>query len=92
MYLAATVVGQMDGGEHMDGWGGGWMWLFGVAMMVLLVIVVIWLVRTSTGSATRSTPDPTVRAREVLAERFATGEVSKEEYRDRLAELQRRDG
>jgi putative membrane protein len=80
-----------DGGHHMDGWGGGWMWLWGLAMMALFVIFIAWLVRTSAGGFGSSGPpprDPTDRAREILAERYAKGELSTEEYRERASELQ----
>lgn len=76
--------------DHMNGWGGGWMWLWGVAMMALFVVLIVWLVRAVTGSAgsgRSKTVDPTEGAREILAERFAKGELSIEEYRERLGAL-----
>ena len=69
---------------------GGWMWLWGVAMMVLFAVFVVWLVRTSVGTAGTVGPvhrDPTDRAREILAERYASGEISTDEYRERINEL-----
>lgn len=80
-----------DGWDHMGGWGGGWMWLWGVAMMAPFVVLVVWFVRASVGPlspAGLAPRDPSDRAREILAERFARGELSTEEYRERVGELQ----
>ena len=90
MSAFATILADTDGFDHMNGWGGGWMWLWGVAMMVLFVVLIVWLVRASDGPArpTHGPPDPTARAREILAERYASGELSTEEYRERVSELQ----
>ena len=75
---------------HMDGWGGGWMWLWGVAMMVLFAVLVVWLIRAVMGApgAARDAGRPGDRAREILAERYARGELTTEEYRERLDHLQ----
>ena len=78
-----------DRWDHMDGWGGGWMWLWGIAMMTLFVVLIVWLVRAATGNGASSSPprDPTDRAREILAERYARGELTTEEYRERVEQL-----
>ena len=90
--LANEILSQNDGWGHMDGWGGGWMWLWGVAMMTLFVVFIVWLVRAagtdSTGVPGPVRSDPDDRAREILGERFAKGELSPEEYRERVSELQ----
>lgn len=68
-----------------DGWGG---WIAGGLMMLLfwggLVALVVLLVRgfgarPSQGEEKRAGPD----AREILAERFARGEISEEEFEQR---------
>lgn len=88
--LLAELVAQSDNWDHMNGWGGGWMWLWGVAMMAGFVALIVWLVRVNSGTAGPPVqpPDPTHRAREILAERFAKGELSTDEYRERVSELQ----
>lgn len=61
-----------------------WMWLWGGLMMavwLVLIVSVAWLIAVRPGSQSRA---PTDRAREVLAERYAQGEIDAEEYRDRL--------
>jgi putative membrane protein len=70
-----------------DGWGGahmmgmGLFWLF---VLVALVVLVVWLLRSS-GTARGALPS----AEEMLRERYARGEIDAEEYRERLAELRR---
>lgn len=89
--LLGVLTQAGDGWGHMDGWGGGWMWLWGVAMMVLFVVLIVWLVRVTTGGTSGPRDQersPTDRAREILAERYARGELSTEEYRERVSELQ----
>ena len=85
--LLATI--NDDRWDHMDGWGGGWMWLWGIAMMALFVVLIVWLVRATAGGGSASSPprDPTDRAREILAERYARGELTTEEYRERVDQL-----
>ena len=87
----ATVLADTNDWGHMNGWGGGWMWLWGVAMMVLFVVVIAWFVRSADGTvASRQNQprDPATRAREILAERYASGELTTEEFRERASELQ----
>ena len=86
-----TLLGLLandHGWRHMDGWGGGWMWLWGAATMLLVVLLVVWLVRSIAGSSRPRRTDPSERARSILSERYARGELSTEEYRERLSELQ----
>ena len=69
----------------MWGYGmGGFGWLFMIASLVLVIAVVVWLVRTASGSADdRGRPG----ARRLLDERFAAGELSVEEYEQRRRAL-----
>lgn len=73
---------------HMGSWGGGWMWLWGVMTMVLIVALVVVLVRAVAGSGGSERAGPSDQARTILSERYARGELSAEEYRERLSELQ----
>jgi putative membrane protein len=65
-----------------DDWGHGW-WPIWPILWVALIGTVVWLVWRRRDRR----PDPLDRAREVLAERFARGELTGEEYRARLEEL-----
>lgn len=88
MSTITSLLADMSGWGHMDGWGGGWMWLWTLAVVVLVVAFLVWLVRAGAGSS-QGPPadDPERRAREILAERYARGELSTEEYRERLSQL-----
>ncbi|KUG52607.1 SHOCT domain-containing protein [Kocuria sp. CPCC 205292] len=86
-----------------DGMGGGmgWMWLFWLLLILGTVVLVVVLVKALTGGSgggTRqggSAPPPTGagprRSREILEERYARGEISTEEYRERLRTLEEGD-
>lgn len=79
----------MWGGDMM-GWGGGWGW-FGFVHMVLwwflivlgIVVLVKWLV--GSGSGGRGSPEQ--RALEILAERYARGEIDKKEFEEKKRDL-----
>ena len=83
--VLAQGVGDNDGRwDHMDGWGGGWMWLWGSLMMLSWVVIIaaaVWLVSRSRDGTRPS------RAREILDERYARGELTTDEYRERLEQL-----
>lgn len=71
----------------MMGWDGGWSW-FGVLWMVLfwggLIALVVWGVRRSSApQADRG------RAMDILKERFARGEIDKQEFEEGKQELRR---
>lgn len=75
------------------GWhhgGAGWPgWFFGIVGMVLFWGLVIWILLTVTRTGWwRSKTDGSQRsAEQILAERFARGEISEQDYQDRLRVL-----
>jgi len=73
-------------GNGMSSWGFGLMTVGNVLVWVLVVVGVLALVRhlKRTASAT-----PRATAEELLAERFARGEVGEQEYCERLEVLRR---
>jgi putative membrane protein len=83
---------QMTGGDGWNMMGGGFMW-FWVVMVVVMVVVLallvagaIWLARTLTRPANPpSGPGP---ARAELDLRYARGELDREEYLQRRADLE----
>lgn len=83
--MFGVVLAQMfDRGDHMDGWGWGW----GVLMMVLIVALVglaVWAIIRATQHSGGGHPHD--RAREILAERLARGEITPEEYRESAQHL-----
>ena len=70
-----------DAGWHHH--GGGW-WIPFALLWAAVLGTVIWLVIRTTR---RREPSGTERARDILAERYARGEISLEEYRERRDEL-----
>jgi putative membrane protein len=76
------VLGQMWDGDRM---GRGWWWAMGVGWLLFLALVgvlaVVLVRQLSDRNGTRGS------AENVLAERFAGGEIDEDEYRRRRAAL-----
>ena len=73
---------MMDGfGEH--GWGMGWWWIIGL----IIVIAVIWIVVKSMNRGTGSSQSTGKSALDVLKERYAKGEIDKQEFEERKRDL-----
>ena len=79
-------------GEHMSGWG----YTLGITAMVLfwglLVLALAFAVRYAARRRDESVlppPPPPPTAEQVLADRFARGEIDAEEYQERLGTLRR---
>lgn len=96
--LATAAVadqGNYHYGPHMWG-GGGWMgWFVGPVMMIatiaIAVAVVVLVIRWLGGSGHRSMHPPAPPAKtplEILQERYARGEIDKEEYEERRRVLE----
>ncbi|HSQ37612.1 MAG TPA: SHOCT domain-containing protein [Acidimicrobiia bacterium] len=71
---------------HMDGWGwdmavSGWLFL------ALIVVLVAWLIWSTTRGGDRRT-SPNGNALDVLDHRYARGEIDREEYLQRKEDLQ----
>jgi len=70
---------------HDHGWWAmGWMWLVWIALIVGLVFLVRW---TAVSPSGRGEPRPS--AEEILKRRYASGEISKQEYEEKLNDLRR---
>ena len=79
------------------GMGGMWgFWLFGLLLLLGLALLVVLAVRAVGGGITRNANvqprasdrlESRSRAREILDERYARGELTTEEYRERLHTL-----
>ena len=79
------------------GYGMGWTWLWALLALAGLVVLIVVVVRVSAGGATRdqglnpaATAGPASAARtprEILDERYAKGELTTEEYQERLRVL-----
>jgi putative membrane protein len=76
---------MMDDGP---GHGNGWMWFWAGLMVVIVVALLgltVWAIARNTQ---RAGPQPHDRAREILAERLARGEITPDEYRERVQHLE----
>lgn len=89
----------------MDGWGGGYggtsavggilMMVFWVAIIVGIVLLIVWLVRQTSGAPSgyahwdRSpyAPGTGGSALDILKERYAKGEIDKAEYEEKKKDL-----
>lgn len=71
----------MDDFGH--GWGMGWGWLLGVIILILL----IWLLIRSVNKSAREPGSGEKSPRKILDERYARGEIGKEEYEDKKRDL-----
>jgi putative membrane protein len=74
---------MMDWNDGAAGWGwAGWFMM--ITMMLVAVGLVAWGVLTVSRATRRPDADTNVRSpEEVLADRFARGEVDKDEYEQR---------
>jgi putative membrane protein len=86
--LMTGAVALLSHHGEWDGWGGEWWWIVGrmffLAVWVLLIVLAVrWFGR----GGRRREPSGLERARDVLAERYARGEISTEEYNERLERL-----
>lgn len=71
-----AVLADGVGWDHMNGWGWGGM-AMGWLMMIGVVVLIVWIARGGDG-ATTTTHQPSPL--DVLAERFARGEITSDEY------------
>lgn len=82
MLYQLTTIADEVGWDHMAGWGWAGM-MIGWILMTALVIIVAWALLGN------SRPRPGNRALELLDERYARGEIDRDEYLERKAELRR---
>ena len=69
------------------GWGGMWLGpLFMIAWLALLIAVIVFLVRWLGGGSDVSSAS-TRTARDILDERYARGEIDREEYLQRQKDI-----
>lgn len=92
LFIAPVFADQLQGpgyGPHM--WQGGWFgWMFGPIMMIVFiavaVVIVMLLVRWLGGGSVHGNAlhNPLAKTPlDILKERFAKGEIDKEEFEER---------
>lgn len=76
--------------SDMGGWSWGW-GMFGMLHMllwwVLVILGIVVLVRWGLGGTARREPRHAGRALEILGERYARGEINKDEYEQKKKDL-----
>ena len=88
--IAASA--QQDGTWRMHdgmgwGWGGMWLWpLFMLAALALLVAIMVFLARWLGGDRAAG-PEAPRTARDLLDERYARGEIDRDEFLRRRPDL-----
>jgi putative membrane protein len=89
VFASTSPVVLADPGDwgHMDGWGGWGMAVFGWLFMALIVVLVAWLIWTTVRGGEPRRPSSRSAALEVLDERYARGEIEREEYLQRKEDL-----
>ena len=87
MWLASATSGVLGDADMMNGWGWVGMSL-AFLMMVSVIALVAWLIWRWPYQTARQHRLP--RAEEILAERFARGEISRDEYDEVRSVLEER--
>lgn len=65
----------------------GWFIVYDIVKLLIIVAVVIGLVRMFMKSSNKHNNSNSNRAIEILRERYASGEISEEEYKNKLKKL-----
>ena len=76
-------------GSHGMNFGMSWAWVFWVLLILGAVVVGAVVMKAFTGGRSAHPPgeDHRPRPRDILDERYARGELSTDEYRERLQNL-----
>ncbi|GMA59286.1 putative membrane protein [Alicyclobacillus sacchari] len=67
----------------------GFYWFLSVLMLLAAIVLVVWVIIRMKPFGSQGQHEPYDRAIEVLRERYARGEISREEYLERLENLQK---
>ncbi|MCF8219215.1 MAG: SHOCT domain-containing protein [Bacteroidales bacterium] len=67
----------------MHGWGMGWGWIIGLIVLGLIIWIVVRTANQNTGINQASEKTPL----DILKERYAKGEIDKEEFEQRKKDL-----
>ncbi len=83
--MAVSLSADADGWGHMGGWGWG-MAVFGWLFMAALVGLIVWLISSV---VRRPESNRSSNAFDILDARYARGEIDRDEYFERKADLDR---
>ena len=68
---------------HMFGFGGGFMWIF----WILLIVAIVWGIKAAWGSGNKPS-EKRKSAIDVLNERYARGEIDQQEFEKKRKDLE----
>ena len=84
---AITTLPLAALGHEFGPWDSEWWWVWRLTMflvLIALVVLTVWLTRRY---SFRQELSGVERARGILAERYARGEIDGDDYRERLSQL-----
>ncbi len=73
---------MMDG-YGMHGWGMGWWWIIGIIIIVAIILMMV----KATNKNSNIYPTSDKSALDILKERYARGEIGKEEFEEKRRTL-----
>jgi uncharacterized membrane protein len=82
------MMGGPGAWGRMHGWGmmgGAWVWVLVAILAVAVIVLAVLLAARGRRSSPGARPGDS--AREILAQRYARGEISREEYRQALEDI-----
>jgi putative membrane protein len=93
--VTVVLAQMMDRGDTGGNVGHWWPWLSGLFFIVLagIIVLVVWgvshVTATNRGAAPPAPEPPRRNAEDILADRFARGEIDEDDYRRRADALRR---
>ena len=87
LQMGEILLADVEGWQHMNGWGWG-MATFGWLFMTMVVVLVAWLIFSTTRRAEPGAGTVS-RAGELLDQRYARGELDRDQYLEQAADLER---
>ena len=74
--------------EHMSGWGGMGLGMIGMSLFwILLIVAIVMLVKSMQGSCASSGQRQEKTALDIFKERYARGEIEREEFEQKKRDL-----
>ncbi len=78
---------MMNGWDGMGGWGMGFGLIFMLLFWVLVILGIVSLARWLMTQSTRSKDSQDKTPLEIVRERYARGEIDREEYEQKIRDL-----
>jgi putative membrane protein len=72
--------------DDMGWWGGGFGWLFMILWWALVIVGLVALIKWLLGSSTAASPRTPL---DILKERYARGEIGREDFEQKKADLEK---